>query len=117
MRRKGPIPTAVWIAVIALGVIGGDFMILGIARGDPFEAASGVGCALLAWTLASRIRWAQALTLIGIGAGLVTLVLHGREPQALVALVITACVWIPLLVHWRWFWEARPYKRSPVPKG
>lgn len=114
MHRDGPIPTAVWIALIALGVIGADFFVLGLAGGDPLEVLGGVACGGLLWALARGARWVHALTLAIIAVGSLSLLFHDRTSEALVAVVITAWIWIPLLVHSRWFWHSAAPHEPPT---
>lgn len=115
MHRHDPIPTAVWIALIALAVIGADFLVVGLARGNPLEIIGGFACGGMIWALARGLRWAHALMLLVIAAGILMLLFEERSPQALVALVVTACIWIPLLVSFRWFWHApAAHGRPPI---
>ena len=113
MHRHGPIPTGVWIALITLTVIGTDFLIVGFARDDPPQIVGALACAGLIWALAKGVRWAHALTLLFIGAGTLTLLLQNRDAEAIAALFVTACIWIPLLVDSGWFW--RPHAHYPSP--
>jgi hypothetical protein len=108
MATHRPIPPAVWLALIALSVIGADLLVMGFAQDDLPQMLAGAYCGILIWGLVLAHRWAHVLTLITIAAAPLSLVYSGMMIEAVIATAILAFVAVPLIVDATWFWRLTP---------
>ncbi len=98
------VPSAVWVASIALGVIGVTQLLLAFWMGAPL-AIAGVLALILAFGVFSRQRWAHAMTLAVCVLTIPVLIAQGEVAGAVLVTLFNAVVWAPLLVAWNWFWK------------
>jgi hypothetical protein len=108
MAKNRQVPPAVWLALIALSVIGADLLVMGFAQDDLPQMLAGAYCGILIWGLVLAQRWAHVLTLVTIIAAPVSLVYSGLMIEAVIATTILAFIAVPLIVDATWFWHLTP---------
>ncbi len=101
--RKG-VPSAVWVASVALGVVGVTQVLLAFWMGMPL-AIAGVLALILAIGVFHRQRWAHAMTLAVCVLTIPVLIAQGEPAGALAVTAFNAVIWVPLLIAWKWFWK------------
>jgi hypothetical protein len=102
MRK--PVPGALWVALIALGLISLVQLLIGMGQGKPTLLITVALNAAIWLGLYAGHRWAYVALIVV--SGLSVIVIAARNPaQALGVLIVDAVVVIPVIMATSYFWN------------